>query len=60
MRQLLGQKKINKLRALTSLDIIKVMVRGGANHRLDLCLSDGCITEMYPNGTLIKTDCKWT
>ena len=59
MRQLLGQKKVNKLRVLTGLDIVKVMVRGGTNHRLDLCLSDGYIATLYRNENPIKTKDKW-
>ena len=58
-RQRLGQKKVDKLRKQTGLDIIKVMVRGGTDHRLDLCLFNGTITRLYKDGTMLKDSGKW-
>ena len=58
-RQRLGQKKVNKLRQETGLDIIHVLVRGGTNHRRDLCLSDGTVTSLHKDGTLEPDVIKW-
>ena len=58
-RQLLGQKKVNKLIKETKLNIVKVMVRGGTNHRLDLCVNGGEVFNLYKTGELIKSDGKW-
>ena len=55
MRQLLGKKKVNLLRKQTGLDIIAVFVRGGTNHRKDLCIRGGKIISMYKDGSLHET-----
>lgn len=52
MRQLLGPKKVAKLRRETGLPIVKVMVRGGTDHRRDLCLEDGRIVHLWNDGTM--------
>jgi hypothetical protein len=59
MRQILSQKKVNKLRLSTGLDIVKVMVRGGTDHRKDLCISDGSIICLHNNGNMIKSTSIW-
>jgi len=51
-RQLLGEKKINNLRQQTGLDIVTVLVRGGTDHRKDLCLGDGSVIHLYADGTM--------
>ena len=43
MRQRLSEKKVAKIRALTGLPVFAVLVRGGTDHRKDLCLEDGRI-----------------
>lgn len=58
-RQKLGQKKVNKLRQQTGLDILVVLVRGGTNHRRDLCLSDGSVVNLYKDGTMEKDTIGW-
>ncbi len=47
------------MRLLTGLPIVKVMVRGGTGHRKDLCLKDGSIVHLYPDGTMEKSDIGW-
>lgn len=59
-RQTLNEKKVNKLRLKTGLDIVKVLVRGGTDHRLDLCIKGGEIISMYKDGTLEKNSFKWS
>ncbi len=59
-RQTLGQKKVDRLRAKTGLDIKKVMVRGGTDHRKDLCLSDGSIMHLFKDGTMEKSEIGWS
>lgn len=59
MRQVLGPKKLARLHTLTGLPIVKVMVRGGTNHRQDLCLADGSIVCRWPDGTLEPSDGRW-
>jgi len=60
MRQKLGEKKVKKLRGELNLPIVHVLVRGGTNHRQDLCLKDGTIMNYWPKtGELIKDDIGW-
>lgn len=60
MRQLLGTKKVKRLAAETGLPIVKVMVRGGTDHRKDLCLEDGSIVSLYRDGTMENDPtCRW-
>lgn len=56
MRQALGPKKVEKLRQQTGLDIVKVMVRGNTGHRRDLCLADGTVVCLWPDGTTTKEE----
>jgi hypothetical protein len=58
-RQRLGPKKTAKLRRQLGLPIVKVMVRGNTDHRLDLCLEDGAITCLYWDGVIEKTTRRW-
>ena len=59
MRQLLGIKKVRKYRLLTGLPIIAGLVRGGTDHRVDLCLQDGTVAFYYPKtGELEKSNCR--
>lgn len=60
MRQKLSKIKIDKLKLETGLDIVKVLVRGGTDHRKDLCLSDGSIIYLYKDGTMEKTNYRYT
>ena len=55
-RQELGLKKVLRLRKETGLDIIAVLVRGGTEHRRDLCLRDGTIICMWPDGDIIPSE----
>lgn len=58
-RQLLGIKKVNRLRKLTGLPIEKVMVRGNTDHRQDLCLTDGRVISRYRDGELFELPYPW-
>ena len=51
MRQRLGKKKVLKYRRETGLDVIAGLVRGGTDHRVDLCLRDGSIVHLWPDGS---------
>ena len=56
MRQRLNKKKIKKLKLQTGFDIVAVFVRGGTDHRKDLCLADGSIVFLYKDGTMQKSN----
>lgn len=58
-RQKLGQKKINRLIKKTGLDIEHVLVRGGTDHRLDLCIKGGDVYHLYKTGEIEKSDIGW-
>lgn len=58
MRQLLGPKKVAALRKKTGLPIVKVMVRGGTNHRRDLCLEGGSVVCLFRDGRM-EPDGTW-
>ena len=58
--QRLGKKKVNKLRIKTGLDIVHVLVRGGTNHRLDLCVKDGTLYHLFKDGEIEKSDIGWS
>jgi hypothetical protein len=53
-RQLMSRRKTIKLRERTGLPVIAVLVRGDTNHRKDLCLDDGSVVGLYPDGELVK------
>lgn len=52
MRQQLGPRKIKKYAQMTGLAVIKGLVRGGTDHRVDLELADGRWFSLWPDGTL--------
>lgn len=52
MRQHLNAKKVRRLAEQTGLDVVYVLVRGGTDHRRDLCLRDRTIARLYPDGTI--------
>lgn len=51
-RQMLGPKKLKKLREKTGLDLVAALVRGGTNHRIDLCLRGGSVTHLYKDWSM--------
>lgn len=59
MRQKMSKKNVEKLAKELNLPIEQILVRGGTNHRKDLCLEDGSIICLFQNGELVKTDAKW-
>lgn len=59
MRQLLSDKKVKKLIKQTELPIVKVMVRGGTDHRKDICLEDGSIVSMDKDGYITVCPFPW-
>jgi len=58
-RQLLGEKKVNQLRKKLSLPIVQALVRGGTDHRIDLCLINGDVIHYWPDGTMEKSTIGW-
>jgi hypothetical protein len=58
MRQALSNKNVEKLKKKTGLPIVKVMVRGGSHSKL-LCLEDGSIMILHPDGTMEKDSFRW-
>ena len=60
MRQTLGEKKTKQLAKETGLPIVKVLVRGGTDHRKDLCLEDGSVIHLYKDGTQEKSEFTWS
>lgn len=59
MRCVIGNKKVKKLCDKTGLPILTAMTRGGTGHRIDLCLSDGSMKELYPDGSIEDKDMRW-
>lgn len=59
-RQRLNDRKTRRLREQTGLDVIRVLVRGGTDHRRDLCLADGSVVHLYRDGTMEKSDIRHT
>ena len=59
MRQYMSAKNTRKLAEKTGLDVVAVLCRGGS-HRKDLCLADGTIASLYPDGTIEQTNYKHT
>lgn len=55
-RQRVGEKKVRKLREKLGLPIVTALVRGGTDHRIDLCLEDGSVTYYWKDGTLEPQD----
>lgn len=55
-RQRLGKKKVDKLIRETGLNIVTALVRGGTNHRKDLCLVDGSVFHLFNDGSIEKSD----
>ena len=58
-RQLLGPKKVAKLREATRLPIVAVSVRGGCNHEKRLCLEGGRVVVLHRNGELTESMFGW-
>lgn len=54
-RQIMSEKNTRKIKDKTGLPIVAVLVRGGTNHRRDLCLNDGTIVSLFKDGTFQKT-----
>ena len=54
MRQSMSQKNVRKYSKLLNLDIVRILVRGGTDHRKDLHLKDGTIIYLYPGGGMYK------
>ena len=51
MRQRLGKRKVRRYREKTGLDVVAGLVRGNTGHRVDLCLGDGSVVHMWPDGS---------
>ena len=59
MRQHLNAKKTERLAMNTGLPVVWVHVRGGTNHRRDLCLNDGRVFYLFPDGTIEDPKITW-
>ena len=55
MRQFMSEKKVKKLALKLNLPIKYVLVRGGSDHRKDLCLHNGDVLFLYKTGTIEKS-----
>lgn len=58
-RQILGEKKTRKLKERFKLPIVQVLVRGGTDHRMDLCLENGMVIGLYKDGTMKESTLGW-
>ena len=58
----MGPMKVARIRRETGLPVVHVLVRGGTNHRRDLCLTDGSIKHLWPDGSVTEPEwaAKWT
>lgn len=54
-RQTLSLKNVEKIKNKTGLPVYSVLVRGGTDHRKDLCLEDGSVYHLHKNGSLEKS-----
>lgn len=59
MRCTVGPKKIAKYVKKTGLPILTALVRGGTDHRIDLCLDDGSVMHWYKDGKMEKSTIGW-
>jgi hypothetical protein len=55
----MSDKNAKKLAASTGLPVVMVMVRGGTSHRKDLCLEDGSIRCLWPDGSITGHGSRW-
>lgn len=58
-RQSLGEKRVRRLATETGLPVVKVLVKGGTDHRKDLCLEDGTVMHLYRDGSMEKSALRW-
>ena len=58
-RNIIGAKKVARLREKTGLPVITALTRGGTDHRIDLCLDNGSIVHLFSDGTMEKAEIKW-
>lgn len=58
-RQWVGVKKVRKYAAATGLPVVRALVRGGTDHRVDLCLEDGSVVSYWPRDGTIEHDTRW-
>ncbi len=56
VRQHLSKKKVARLAAHTGFDVVYVLVRGGTDHRQDLCLRDGSIIYFWRGSNDVMED----
>ena len=56
MRQCMGPKKVARYRRDTGLPLRAILVRGGTEHRKDLCLEDGSIVHLFSDGEMVMAD----
>ena len=54
-RQRLGDKKLRRLRRQLGLPIVRALVRGGTNHRVDLILEGGQMVHYWPASGQLET-----
>ena len=60
MRNLLSPKKVKSYAKKLDMPIVKIMTRGGTNHRLDLYLENGTVMHYWQKqNKLEKSDLKW-
>jgi hypothetical protein len=59
MRQRMSEKNAMKYAKKLGLPIIRILVRGNTDHRKDLCLEDGSILHLFPDGHMEKSDIPW-
>lgn len=51
-----GEKKVSLYCKKTGLPVVAALVRGGTDHRIDLCLEDGVVVHWYKDGTMEKSE----
>ena len=54
-RQKVGEKKLRRLAEKTGLDLVAALVRGGTDHRIDLCVRGGEVVHLYRCGASEKS-----
>lgn len=59
MRQVMSERKTRRIAEQVGLKVVRVMVRGNTRHRRDLCLVDGSIATLWPDGSVLLNRGRW-
>jgi len=55
----MSKKNVKKYADKYNLPIVNIQVRGGTDHRKDLCLEDGSVMCLWPDGIMEESEIPW-